>query len=88
MGIKTGKRRNPHADYRTPPEEMVMSVVRFVDDIPAAMRGAALRDLAQFYRQMFEKSNVPCPEWVRMLAALAEEQTGAGDSREERGLEH
>lgn len=81
-------RQSRHSDYRTPPEDMVMSALRTVDDIPAAMRGANLRDLAQFYQQMFEKSNVPCPEWVRLLGALAEEQAGADDPREERGLKH
>lgn len=81
-------RQNRHAEYRTPPEDMVMSAVRIVDEIPAAMRGANLRDLAEFCREMFEKSNVPCPEWVGMLAALAEEQSNADDSREKHALKH
>jgi hypothetical protein len=81
-------RQNRHADYRTPPEDMVMRAASIADDIPAAMRGATLRDLAAFCRERFEKSNVPCPEWVEMLAALAEEQSGAGNSREKRGSKH
>ena len=80
MGIKTGKRRNPHADYRTPPEDMVMRAISTVEDLPAAMRAENLRDLAAFLREMFQKSDVPCPEWVGMLAARADEMLGAEGS--------
>ena len=81
-------RQSRHSDYRTPPEDMVMSALRVVDDFPAALRVAKLRHLADVYREMFAADGLPCPEWVGMLAARAEEQTGADDPREERGLKH
>lgn len=88
MGTRTGKRRNPHADYRTPPEDMLMSMVRMVDDFPPAMRAAKLRLLADEYREMFEDSEVPCPEWVGMLAARADEMSVAEGSPEEGARRH
>ena len=81
-------RHNRHAGYRTPPEDMVMRAVSSLEEFPAAMRVAKLRHLAAVYREMFEAEKLPCPEWVGMLAALADEQAGGGAPREEAARKH
>ena len=66
---------------------MVLSAVRSLDDFPAAERAARLRRLADFYQELYADIK-PCPEWVGMLAALAEEQASAGAPREEQARKH
>lgn len=73
-------RRNRHADYRTPPEDMVMSAMRSLEAFPVAARAPTLRRLAEFYREAFTAEKLECPDWVGMLATLAEQQERAGGS--------
>jgi hypothetical protein len=58
------------SEYRTPPELMVASVLQSLSDLPRSERAAALRSSVEYHRSL--RSGRPTPEWIEMLAELAE----------------
>lgn len=61
-------------DYQTPPQLMVDSVLLTLTDLPRGERAAALRASLELHRAL--RASRPTPEWVAMLADLAEKESG------------
>lgn len=61
-------------DYQTPPQLMVDSALLVLSGLPRDRRATALRESVEIYRQIY--SGLPTPEWIDMLAELAEREPG------------
>jgi len=61
-------------EYQTPPELMVASVLQSLSDLPRDERAAALRKSVEYHRAF--RAGRPTPEWIEMLAELAERESG------------
>ena len=64
-------------EYQTPPELMVAGALQTLSLLPNSKRAEALRDMAGYFRNLHAKLKEPQPEWVKMLAELAEKESSA-----------
>jgi hypothetical protein len=59
--------------YQTPPDVVLIAAERMLDEVPSSARPAAMRETAQHFRDLYESGKLPVPEWVGMLAKLADD---------------
>lgn len=69
------RQRPARREYRTPPELMVASVLQSLSDLSRDERAAALRTSVEYHRAL--RAGRPTPEWIEMLAELAEREAGS-----------
>ena len=67
-------RRAKSDEYQTPPDLMVASALMLQSQLPSGKRSYALRALAESQRSIHQELDEPLPEWVRMLAELADQE--------------
>jgi hypothetical protein len=61
-------------EYQTPSALLVDSAVLMASQLPNSERAHALQAVAETFRALYAKSNMPPAEWVRMLTELAERE--------------
>jgi len=59
-------------EYQTPPEELVASALHTLSMLPNDRRAAALDATVEHFKAIH--AGMPMPEWVHMLADLAERE--------------
>jgi hypothetical protein len=64
-------------EYQTPPELMVASALQTLSLLPNSKRAQALRSTAAHYQALHAELKEPLPEWVQMLADLADREGAA-----------
>ncbi|HEU4559803.1 MAG TPA: hypothetical protein VFS20_18270 [Longimicrobium sp.] len=64
-------------EYQTPPELMVASALQTLSWLPNSKQAQALRIIAETYRAICVDLKEPLPEWVQMLADLADREGAA-----------
>ncbi len=69
--MRTRESRAPD-EYQTPPEELLASALHMLTSVPNSKRPYAVRSTVEHLQGMFAELELPLPEWVPMLAALAD----------------
>jgi len=73
-----GQRARQRDEYQTPPENHLLSVLHTFSTFPRDRRAEAMRVTAENYRALNTAMGLPVPQWVEMLAELAERESSAG----------
>lgn len=69
-------------EYQTPPENHLLSALHTFSTFPRERRPEAMRVIAENYRALNASMGLPVPEWVELLAEMADRESSAGPADE------